>query len=269
MFNYPFLRTFSSILPCPCHLRDSICGALKPALIDSTSPVPLYAQVEKLVRDLIKAPEYENGGLLPDEITLASQWGVSRNTLRTAMSALVTEGLLQRRSGVGTSVRKDRLSSGVAPWISFNEEMKRRGITVEQLSTHCSEVPANEEVAQALQIPLRTPVLFLERIRGWNDIPSVNFQSYLHPRLKLTTKDDYERPLSELFAEHAGVVPARSVDEFTAVAADRKLAKSLKVQVGTPLLMRKRIVYDLRDKPIELACLSYRSDRFALTLTLK
>jgi GntR family transcriptional regulator len=238
-------------------------------MIDVSSPVPLYAQVEELVRDLIKAPQYENGGLLPDEITLANTWGVSRNTVRTAMSSLVAEGVLQRRSGVGTSVRKDRLSSGVAPWISFNVEMKRRGITVEQLSTHCSEVPANEEVARALQIPLGTVVLFVERIRGWDDIPSVNFQSYLHPRLKLTTKDDYERPLSELFAKKAGIVPAHSVDELTAIAANLKVAKSLKVRKGTPLLLRKRIVYDLRDKPIEFACLTYRSDRFALTLTLK
>jgi GntR family transcriptional regulator len=242
--------------------------ALNP-LIDSLSPVPLYAQVERLLRDLIKAPEYENGGLLPDEITLASRWGVSRNTLRAAMSALVAEGVLQRRSGVGTTVRKDRLSSGVAPWLSFNAEMKRRGVTVEQLYTHCCEVAADDEVARALQIQPNTSVLFVERIRGWGGIPSVNFQSYLHPRLKLSTTDDFTRPLSELFAEHAGVVPARSVDELTAVAAERKIARSLKVKTGSPLLLRKRIVYDLRDKPIEFACLTYRSDRFVLTLTLK
>jgi GntR family transcriptional regulator len=237
--------------------------------IDPNSPIPLYSQVEKLVRELISAAKYQEGALLPDEITLAEQWGVSRNTVRTAMGALVAEGVLERRSGVGTSVRKDRLSSGVAAWRSFNAEMKRRGITVEQLSCHCKEVPANADVAKALQIPEGTPVLFLERIRGWDKIPSISFQSFLHPRLKMTVNENYERPLSDLFAERAGVVPARSVDEFMAVAAQPELAAALKVEPSTPLLLRKRIVYDARNKPIEYAWVTYRSDRFTLTLTLE
>ena len=240
-----------------------------PEQIDPSSPLPLYAQVEKLVRDLIADPQYENGALLPDEVTLAKKWGVSRNTMRTAMSTLVAEGVLERRSGVGTSVRKDRLSSGVAAWRSFNDEMKRRGVTVQQLSTTCEEVPATAEVAKALQIPARTRVIFVERVRGWDRIPSVSFQSYLHPRLKLTTRDDYSQPLSVLFAERAGVVPCRSLDEFSAIAADKPMAAKLDVRPGSPLLLRKRVVYDTHDKAIEFALVTYRSDRFCPTLTLE
>lgn len=200
------------------------------------------------MRNLISDAKYENGELLPDEITLARQWGVSRNTMRTAMSALVAEGVLERRSGVGTSVRRDRDPSGSAAWRSFNDEMKRRGVTVQQLATRCAQVAAPPEVAKALQIAPRVRVLFLERIRGWDNIPSVSFQSYLHPRVKLTTSDDYERPLSELFAKRAGVIPARSIDGFTAIAADKEMAENLMVRVGTPLLLRKRVVYDSHRK---------------------
>lgn len=240
-----------------------------PPVIDPTSPLPLYAQVEKHLRDLVADPKFEGGDLLPDEITLARQWGVSRNTMRTAMSRLVESGLLERRSGVGTSLRKDRLSSGVAAWRSFNEEMKRRGVTVQQLSTYSADVAAPEEVAKALQIAPQTRILFVERIRGWEGIPSVSFESYLHPRVKLTTKDNFERPLSELFAEHGSVVPARSIDEFTAITADEEIAGKLAVRSGTPVLLRKRVVYDSIGKPFEYALVTYRSDRFALTLTMQ
>ena len=89
---------------------------------------------------MIADPVYKRGELLPDEITLSSKWGVSRSTVRTAMSRLVTEGLLQRQSGVGTSVRKDRLSSGVAAWHSFTREMERRGVSVQRIATNCTEV---------------------------------------------------------------------------------------------------------------------------------
>ena len=238
-------------------------------MLDAQSFIPLYAQVEKLIRDMVADEKYQNGALLPDEITLAKRWGTSRNTVRTAMGNLVVEGLLQRRSGVGTSVRPDRVSLGVAAWRSFNAEMQRRGITVEQLSTHGEMIEAPAEAARALQMPRRSRVLYVERVRGWNGVPAVVFESYLHPRLKLTTKDDYEKPLSELFVEHSGVVPAKSIDEFSAILADKRTGGKLKVSAGTPLLLRKRIVYDVRDKPLEYACLLYRSDRFAPTLTLQ
>lgn len=238
-------------------------------MLDTKSSIPLYAQVEKLIRDLIADEKYQNGALLPDEITLAGRWGTSRNTVRTAMSNLVAEGLLQRRSGVGTSVRSDRGSLGVAAWRSFNAEMLRRGITVVQLSTHGEIVEAPAEVSKALQLPKRSKVLYVERVRGWGGIPAVVFESYLHPRLKLTLEDDYARPLDELFAEHSGVLPVKSLDEFAALPADKKSSDNLKVSAGTPLLLRRRVVYDSRDKPIEYARLLYRSDRFVPSLTLQ
>ena len=238
-------------------------------MLDNQSSLPLYAQVERLIRDMVADEKYQNGELLPDEITLARRWGTSRNTVRSAMGNLVTEGLLQRRSGVGTRVRPDRVSQGVAPWRSFNAEMQRRGVTVEQLSTHREMVEASAAVARALGIPRRRKVLYVERIRGWDGVPAVVFQSYLHPRLKLTLKDDYARPLSELFAEHTGAIPAKSVDEFSAILAGRELGGKLKVGAGAPLLLRRRIVYDNRDKPVEYAYLLYRPDRFAPTLTLQ
>ena len=39
--------------------------------IDHNSPVPLRAQVEQLLRDLVLKPEYQKGALLPDEVALA------------------------------------------------------------------------------------------------------------------------------------------------------------------------------------------------------
>lgn len=237
--------------------------------LDAASPLPLYAQVTELVRAMTRDPKYRKGGLLPDEITLARTWGVSRNTVRTAMNDLVNEGVLHRRSGVGTRVRPDRLASGVAAWQSFTKEMERRGVEVERLSTRCGEVAANGEIAEALDLKAGTRVLLLDRVRGWEGIPSVDFQSYLHPRLGLRPDDDYGRPLYELITERSGIVAERSVDEFAAIAADKAAAKRLAVRPGSPLLLRKRTVFDTGGKPVEFACVTYRSDRFALTFTLE
>ena len=50
--------------------------------------MPLHAQVERLLRDLIREPAYREGRLLPDEVTLARRLGVSRNTVRAGIARL-------------------------------------------------------------------------------------------------------------------------------------------------------------------------------------
>jgi GntR family transcriptional regulator len=40
--------------------------------LDHQSSIPLRAQVEQLLRDLIRQPKFERGALLPDEVKLAS-----------------------------------------------------------------------------------------------------------------------------------------------------------------------------------------------------
>jgi len=80
------------------HTIESVIG------LEHGSAIPLHVQVEKMLRDLIRKPEYQNGALLPDEVTLAMKLGISRGTIRAGIGKLVFEGLLQRKAGVGTRV---------------------------------------------------------------------------------------------------------------------------------------------------------------------
>src|ERR1017187_8962112 len=76
-------------------------------------------------------------------------------------------------------------------------------------------------------------------------------------------------PTGGRFPWAASVVADESREEFTAVPADRRLAKLLEVPIGTPLLRRERTVLDTGRKPIEFAVVHYRCDRFRLTLNLR
>lgn len=68
--------------------------------IDHLSQVPLHKQAELILRELIEKEEYVNGKLLPREVDLSEQMGISRNTLRQSINQLVTEGLLIRKKGL-------------------------------------------------------------------------------------------------------------------------------------------------------------------------
>lgn len=73
-------------------------------LVNHNSAIPLYLQIEEQLRTIIKGEEYKQGKMLPNEIDLSKQLGISRNTLRQAINNLVNEGLLMRKKGVGTVV---------------------------------------------------------------------------------------------------------------------------------------------------------------------
>ena len=65
---------------------------------------PLYAQVkDRLVRRLIDGA-WQPGQLIPSEMELARELGVSQGTIRKALDAMTAENLLLRRQGRGTYV---------------------------------------------------------------------------------------------------------------------------------------------------------------------
>ena len=251
------------------HTHDGITSKGGILRLDHTSRLPLHAQAEGLLRQLIERPEYRAGGLLPDEVSLARTLGISRNTLRTAIGRLVTEGRLERKAGIGTRVLEPRVHSGVGAWHSFTREMEAKGIRVETYSVKVRMVAASPEVARALKIAAEAEVLCLDRVRGWAGKPEVAFRSYFHPRLGFSAQDDFGKPLYDLIRERCSLVADQSLEEFTAVGADRRLARLLGVEEGTPLLRRERAVLDTGRRPIEFAIVHYRCDRFRLTLNLR
>ncbi|MGL6295994.1 MAG: GntR family transcriptional regulator, partial [Plesiomonas sp.] len=66
--------------------------------------VPLYRQVIRAVTTAVDAGEWNTDESLPSENDLAQRFGVSQGTVRKALDALVLEGVLYRRQGVGTFV---------------------------------------------------------------------------------------------------------------------------------------------------------------------
>lgn len=72
--------------------------------IDDSSPMPLFHQVELALIARVRREGLRPGLTLPSETTLATDFGVSRLTVRRAIERLVQQGVLVRRRGVGTFV---------------------------------------------------------------------------------------------------------------------------------------------------------------------
>lgn len=234
--------------------------------VDHNSSTPLHVQAEKLLRDLVEKKEYQEGKLLPNEVELSNQLGISRNTLRYAILKLVNEGLLSRKKGYGTKVSRKGVLGRAKNWLSFSQEMKALGITVCNFELHVGwQVPGND-VAAFFETKPDVRVLTLERLRGKENFPFVYFISWFNPEIGITGNDDFSRPLYEILEEKYNVKASLSYEEVTAIKATPFICQKLEIDDDEPVLFRKRFVYDENKRPIEFNLGYYRGDSFVYTV---
>ena len=230
--------------------------------IDHKSPVPLHAQVEELLRALIEQEEYQNGKVLPSEVEISNRLAISRSTVRQAIKKLVFEGLLIRKKKAGTRVAPKPVSSKSNNWLSFSQEMKLRGITIRNFELHLSWVNPPDDIARFFEISKDKNVLKMERVRGKPEEPFVYFVSYFHPRVGLTGEEDFKLPLYEMLEQEHAIIASLSKEEISATASDEFISSKLRIKNETPVLFRKRFVFDQGERPIEYNLGYYKSDSF-------
>ncbi len=236
--------------------------------VDHESPIPLHVQVEQLLRELIKQPLYADGGFLPKEVELAKKLGVSRNTIRQATNKLENLGLIVRKKGVGTRVAVPKISTDLSEWHSFTQEMHYKGISFENLNTEIAWVKPKAAILEALGLKAGIEVLKLTRLKGLNQSPIVYFESYFHPRIGLTGKEDFTKPLYEIIEQDYHLVPSTSYERIKAVTA-AGIYEKLNLQPTDLILLRERIVTDRGDKPLEYNIGHYRADQFTYEIAIK
>ena len=248
------------------HLYKQTCALKKRLSIDRKSYIPLHVQAEELLRKLIDSAEYKNGKFLPNEMVLAQELAISRGTLRQALNKLVYDGLLIRKRGKGTKVAAQSVSSTSKNWLSFSQEMQARGIPIKNFELHVSWVKLEKKIANFFEVSPDTKVLKMERLRGTPEGPFVYFISYFHPRVNMTGDEDFKLPLYEILEKEHGVRAQLSKEEISAISADAGLAQRLNIETGSPILFRKRFVFDQGERPIEYNLGYYRADSFIYTV---
>lgn len=235
--------------------------------VDHNNPIPLHIQVEKLLRDLIVLPEYENGAFLPKEVELSKRLGVSRNTVRQATNKLQIEGLIVRKKGVGTKVSNNDITTNLKEWYSFTQEMNLKGVPSLNLDIKVEWVFVNDRIANFLNVDSKTKILKLTRLKGRKS-PLVYFESYFQPRIGLTGKEDFNRPLYDILENDYDSIPSISKENIKVGLAE-SYAEPLQIGKKDPILIRERFVSDPGERPLEYNIGYYRGDRFTYSIEIR
>lgn len=239
--------------------------------LNKATPVPLYYQLKELILSEIKEGAYPRDSMIPTEKELSDIFGISRTTVRQAISELVQEGWLYRIKSKGTFVSSPKINQDFIQKLEpFNDQIRRTGREPHTEVLDFRIIEASQEVANHLNLQPGDQAVFLQRRRYADDEPIVILETYLpYSRCSFLMEHDFEREsLYEVLSrdENTKVYCVRRIVEaIEATAAD---AEKLNIKKGKPVHYFTTFGYNPVGVPIEVSYARYRGDRSSFEVTV-
>ncbi|HVE52300.1 MAG TPA: phosphonate metabolism transcriptional regulator PhnF [Ramlibacter sp.] len=234
------------------------------------SGVTVWRQIAESLAQDIRNRRFAEDGRLPSETELAARFGVNRHTLRQAVNALQSEGLLRVERGRGMFVQRELLDYPLARRTRFTETLRRQGLLPAQQLLTAHALPAPERVARALQVATGTPVLKIENVSEANGQP-VSLMTAYYPAARF-------EGLCELLEEGActtDILKRLGVEDYvraesrvTAQMPTEESARLLRQPLTRPLLCVENLDTDLAGVPIKFGETLFCGDRVQLSVRM-
>ncbi|MBT3319793.1 MAG: GntR family transcriptional regulator [Clostridia bacterium] len=226
---------------------------------------PTYILVKESIQKKIQSGELVPGDALPSERTLAERFGLSRMTVRAALSELVSAGALYREQGRGTFVSARKMKqSNIA---SFSETVRAMGFEPSTKIIEFSVTPPPEDIAGKLMV--QGKVYRALRLRLADDIPVAIEEVFLPlniaPGLKLVDlKESLYKLINETFGRNIGSADSR----VSALHPSAKQQEYLRISRNTPVLKIDSLYYSVSGEPLYYERALYRADMYEYNIRI-
>ena len=228
-----------------------------------------WSRIANEISEAIARGVYEPGQRLPSEHVLAEQYGVNRHTVRRSLASLCQKGLVRITQGSGTYVEDFAVDLIIGKRTRHRQNMAQAGLQGRFEVQDAQRTRATAAMAQALQVPARSPVLRLQVLGvGAGQPLQVSDRVFPLPRF-----DRFEAVLRETgsitdaFTAHGVTDYTRKESRITAQMPSPEVAALLKQPVNRPVLFVTSVNVDSEGVPIEFASTWFAGDRVKLTVT--
>jgi DNA-binding GntR family transcriptional regulator len=240
--------------------------------LEHDRPEPLYLQIKAWIQEQIRQEIWPEHYKLVNEIDLADNLGVSRGTVRRAISELIAEGMLVRIHGRGTFVASKRLEQPLAErLVAFSEDLISRGIPFETQVLEQSLIKPPECLASLLSVAEHDQVFYLKRMRLVGQEPLILLHNYVvHTHCPGIEAADFTKyRLFEVLEGQYGLKLDWGRRTFEAQAATQEIAEHLGISECDPVMKLEQVVFLDDGSPIERSDVWLRGDRYRLMATVK
>lgn len=209
-------------------------------------------QVKNILVERINSGSWAPGQALPSEMSLAAELGVSQGTVRKALNALADISIIERRQGKGTYVVEHTSSQVLFKFFQIHDASGNR-IKPGTEKSKLKQIPANKDIANSLNINRGDPVIEVTRLRTHKEKPIIEEVILLPKALfaGLSNRDDLPNTLYDFYQKEYGITVYSVKESLSAIPANKRQSKDLKIAEKSPLLMIDRIAYDIEEVPVE------------------
>ena len=222
--------------------------------LNPDSPIPLYHQLENVIKEKIDAKQFKPGEQIPSERDLSEKYDVSRMTIKKAIDKLVEQGILHRKRGKGTFISKEenRIDT-LQELIGFNKRVKMLGDKPSSILLERKLIKSDDFISKKLNIAKESDIIFTRRIRLSNEIPKAYEESYIPKDIcpKILEIDLERESIYNTFME-TGNRPTKARQKIEAISVDEPIKEVLNMEIGTPILKIDRITFS-GEKPIQFS----------------
>jgi GntR family transcriptional regulator len=212
---------------------------------------PLYRQVKKVLTARIAEGIWQPGAMLPSELEIAANLGVSYGTVRKALDEMSAENLVVRQQGRGTFVALHDDARILFQFFKLSPDTGERSYPDSRVLgvevTGCSL-----DAARALDLRKSANIVIVDRVRTVTGrtciVEHITLPRSMFPRIE---KRSLPNNLYELYRSSYGVTIVRATERLKAVAAGRTEAEHLGVRIGAPLLSIDRVAFGIDGRPAE------------------
>jgi GntR family transcriptional regulator len=238
--------------------------------LNKASMVPLYRQLAQMIEKGIQDGSFAEGARLPSEQELMSHFGVSRVTVRLSMDDLFKRGIIVRRQGMGTFVKKPVMTQEVDELFGFYPALLNKGLHPKIRILNYEIVAPDREVQEKLELSPAARILRFSRQYLLD--PSLFLVIQIHIPEELsenwTQKDASAKNSFRLLEEKAGVQILRSSITIRSSLAAGKIGEWLQVPKGSPVLELRRLSFASGKRPVEYAVLFFPGESYELATTI-
>jgi len=238
-----------------------------------TKRVVLYRQVAEQLVEQIQSGVWPVGDNLPSENQLATNFHVSRQTVRQALQFLQENGYIHRHQGAATKVISTSQPRKFSQsFNSLGEILNYPRNTYRE--SHIEEyVECDQDLQKILQAPIGSAWYHIGAIRleeetniklAWTDI------YILQKFAKLTQMKDHSREMVySQIEKHFGVSIAHADVEISSSRLAQKHAELLGVQTGSSSLVVLRRYFDQEGNPFEISMTHHPENRYTFKMNLR
>lgn len=205
------------------------------------------------LQELIRNGTFGPGDQLPSEPELAKRLGVSRPTLRAAITELVANLVLVRRRGVGTfvSASPPQLSHGLERLLGTGRSIELLGRKAGTIGLRIRREKADDDLAGRLQINPGDPVVHVSRTRTADGVAVLHCEEWIPEDLLDggSAALDGFGPDDSLYSTLAtlGLEIRQAIARIVPLVPGTRLRRLLGTPAGVPVLLLEQQHYLAKD----------------------